>query len=104
MKPSSSAVRVVIGGMTIRFLISTGPMRAGVRRMFIHETYAAEFSQRRYLAAVEIDRGAVQPAGARRDHEDDEIADILDRAEADDVVELVQYLRTYFVLRRASAL
>src|SRR5215467_12635624 len=34
-KPSSSAVRVVIGGMTMRFLISTGPMRAGVRRMFI---------------------------------------------------------------------
>jgi hypothetical protein len=28
-------VRVVIGGMTIRFLISTGPIRAGVRRMFI---------------------------------------------------------------------
>jgi hypothetical protein len=28
-KPSSSAVRVVIGGMTMRFLISTGPMRAG---------------------------------------------------------------------------
>jgi hypothetical protein len=24
-----------IGGMTIRFLISTGPIRAGVRRMFI---------------------------------------------------------------------
>jgi len=34
MKPSSAAVRVVIGGMTIRFLTSTGPMRAGVR-MFI---------------------------------------------------------------------
>src|SRR5580692_10242202 len=34
MKPSSSAVRVVIGGMTMRFLISTGPIRAGVSRMF----------------------------------------------------------------------
>src|SRR5262245_19180594 len=33
--PSSSAVRVVIGGITIRFGISTGPMRAGVRRMFM---------------------------------------------------------------------
>src|SRR5580704_9024615 len=33
-KPSASAVRVVIGGMTMRFLISTGPMRAGVRRTF----------------------------------------------------------------------
>src|SRR5215469_9871445 len=35
-KPSSSAVRVVIGGMTMRFLISTGPIQAGVRRMFIY--------------------------------------------------------------------
>jgi hypothetical protein len=33
-KPSSSASRVVIGGMTMRFLTSTGPIRAGVRRMF----------------------------------------------------------------------
>ncbi len=31
------AVRVVIGGMTMRFLISAGPIRAGVSRMFILE-------------------------------------------------------------------
>src|SRR5712691_3745550 len=33
--PSSSASRVVIGGMTMRFLISTAPMRAGVRSGFM---------------------------------------------------------------------
>jgi hypothetical protein len=38
-KPSSSAVRVVIGGMTMRFGISTAPMRAGVSRMFIATTF-----------------------------------------------------------------
>src|SRR5439155_670017 len=31
--PSLSASRVVIGGITMRFLISTLPIRAGVRRM-----------------------------------------------------------------------
>src|ERR1051325_6043457 len=35
-----------------------------------------------HLAAVHVDRRAVQPAAARRDHEGDEAADVLGRAEA----------------------
>ena len=34
-EPSSSAVRVVIAGITMRLGISTDPMRAGVSRMFM---------------------------------------------------------------------
>src|SRR4051794_37543156 len=81
--PSASAVRVVIGGMTIRFGISTGPMRAGVRRMFMPRALASR-SQHRNLAAVEIDGGAVQPGGARRHHEGDQVGDVLDSAKARD--------------------
>jgi hypothetical protein len=35
MKPSASAVRVVIGGMTTRLRISTGPIFDGVNRVLV---------------------------------------------------------------------
>jgi hypothetical protein len=34
-KPSESAVRVVIGGMTTRLRIATGPIFAGVNRVLV---------------------------------------------------------------------
>src|SRR5260370_24555675 len=109
--PSSSASRVVIGGMTMRFLISTAPMRAGVRRGFMAlslvslprlrgragrgkphghaqaaRSHASCTSERAshplHLAAIHVDGGAVQPAAARGDHEGDEAGDVLRRAEA----------------------
>src|SRR5262249_54361024 len=41
-------------------------------------------SQHRDFAAVEVDRGAVKPSRARRDHEGDKIRHVLHSAEADD--------------------
>src|SRR5215469_14467968 len=137
-KPSSSAVRVVIGGMTMRFLISTGPIRDGVRRMFIQagvstkegwwrkipssQLLAAHFVRRppsqggrrvggkmpslqhRNLAAVEIDRGAVQPAGAGGDGEHHEAAHVLDSADTNRIIELAQQLFADFLFGRPGAL
>src|SRR5262245_743011 len=88
--------------MTMRLGISTAPMRAGVRRMFM-ACRRAHASQHRNLAAIEIDRRAVQPGGARGDHEGDQIGDVLDRAVTDDsglAAEPVAHLR----LRLAAAL
>src|SRR5262252_2789537 len=79
--PSSSESRVVIGGMTMRLGSSTAPIRPGMRRGLVKVLIAA--SQPLHLAAVHVDGGAVQPAAARRDHEGDEAADVLGRAEAD---------------------
>src|SRR5579884_4002629 len=124
MKPSASAVRVVIGGMTMRFLISTGPMRAGVSKMFMTISFhgcgappcyasrdaafgkrpgGASASQRRNLAAVEIDGGAVHPGGARRHQESDQVGDVLNGAEPGDAEAAAHFLAR-LVLRPAGAL
>src|SRR5215470_2947187 len=79
--PSSSESRVVIGGMMMRLGRSTAPMRPGIRRGLVKVLIAAA-SHRLHLAAVHVDGRAVQPAAARRDHEGDEAADVLRRAEA----------------------
>src|SRR3954471_17352199 len=76
--PSSSEPRVVIGGITIRFGISAGPMRAGVSRMFMVGSDRAEF------AAVDVDRRAVQPAAVRRGQERDQRPQLLHLSEAAD--------------------
>src|SRR5258706_16246916 len=81
--PSSSEPRVVIEGITIRLGTVTGPIRAGVRRMFIVGSSLA--SHRFHLAAVDVDGGAVHPAAVRRHQEGDEGAEVLDLAEPADV-------------------
>src|SRR5262249_17882596 len=80
--PSSSESRVVIGGMTMRLGSSTAPISPGMRRGLVKVLMAAA-SHPLHLPAVHVDGGAVQPAAARRDHEGDEAADVLGRAEAD---------------------
>src|SRR5689334_5878685 len=65
---------------------------------------SASCSQYRNLAAVEIDGGAVQPAGARRDREYHEAADVFDRADANRTIEFAQQLFANFLLRRPGAL
>src|SRR5882724_1461501 len=82
MKPSASAVRVVIGGLTIRLRISTEPMRAGVSRMFMTGPAGSQY---RNLAAVEVDGRSVHPGGARGDQEGHQIGHVLDRAVAGDI-------------------
>src|SRR5882672_9945654 len=84
--PSSSAVRVVIGGMTMRLLISTDPMRAGVRRIFIACLQCLN------LTAIHVDRRAMQPAAAGRDHEGDQAGNIARHAEARDAELLAMLL------------
>src|SRR5271169_4633494 len=62
-----------------------------------------DWSQRRNLAAVEIDGCSVHPAAARRDQEQDEVGDILDRAEAGDA-EVAAQFRADFFLRPAGTI
>src|SRR6188474_1887393 len=95
--PSSSEPRVVIGGITIRFGISAGPIRAGVRRMFMTRSDRAD------LAAVDVDGCAVQPAAVRRSQECDQRAQVLDRAEPADV-ELLAVLLAHRVLAAPGGL
>src|ERR1700676_1849756 len=57
----------------------------------------------RYLAAVEIDGGAVHPGGARRYEEGDHVGDVLDLAEAGDAKALAHFLAG-LLLRPAGAL
>src|SRR6185369_7169825 len=94
--PSSSEPRVVIGGMTIRFGISAGPMRAGVSRMFIIRSDRAD------LAAVDVDGRAVQPAAMRGGQERDQRADVLYLAEPADA-ELLAIVFAHGVLAAAGA-
>src|SRR5262249_58289520 len=89
--PSSSAVRVVIAGMTMRLGASSEPIRAGVSRMFMarHVTpgracSSSPASQHGNLAAVEIDGRPMQPGCARGDDEGDQIRHVLDLAVTDD--------------------
>src|SRR3954468_11894552 len=96
--PSASEPRVVIGGITIRFGISAGPMRAGVSRIFI--IYALD---RADLAAVDVDGRAVQPAALRGSQERDQRADVLDLAEPADA-ELLTVVFAHGVLAAAGAL
>ena len=60
-------------------------------------------SQYRDLAAVEIDSGALQPGGARRHHEGDEIGDVVHGAEARDAG-LAAERGPHLVLRLAALL
>src|SRR5260221_1790848 len=74
--------------MTMRFGISSEPMRAGVSRMLMGWLSAADgggsrASQHRNLTAVEIHGRDVQPSRARGDDEGDEIRHVLDRAVTD---------------------
>src|SRR5690242_6875262 len=68
--------------MTMRLGSSTAPIRPGMRRGLVNVLMAAA-SHPLHLAAVHVDGGAVQPAAAPRDHEGDEAAEVLRRAEAD---------------------
>src|SRR5579871_4974216 len=83
--------------MTMRFLISTGPIRAGVRRGFMCTSL-----KHRYLPAVDVDGGAVQPSGARGHDEGNEIGDVVDGAVADDAG-LAAHRLAYFVFRKPGA-
>src|SRR3977135_1998309 len=96
-KPSASAVRVVIGGMTIRLGIWTEPMRAGVKRMFSGR------SRHRDFAAVEIDGRPVQPGCARGDDEGHQIGHVFHRAVAHQSDRAAKPLAD-LVLRLAGAL
>src|SRR5262249_32950885 len=58
--------------------------------------------KRRNLTAVEIDRGAVHPGGARGDQEADEIGNVLDLAEAGDA-EAFAHLLACFLRGRGGA-
>src|SRR5262249_2426363 len=110
-KPSSSAVRVVIGGMTMRFLSSTGPMRAGVRRMFIRSSLARLFVHMPFVFASPSrgegkipqpphntgisppSRSIVAPCSqlAREENrEHHEAADVVYRADANGIIEFAQ--------------
>src|SRR5215813_13926055 len=73
--------------MTMRFGISSEPMRAGVSRIFMGWLSAAgEACSRGYalehrdLAAVQVHGRAVQPRRARGDDEGDEVGHVLDGA------------------------